>query len=200
MLEISRKYTLMHEIKIDIPSPITMAIKKIGIAQSICHEIGKPINRWIAVKTIMVGTNLNSAITVAEIGSITRGKEVFRFTVPEVLEEFASEVSRLGVEIQPTEKPLTFGTWIGGDRDGNPNVTPDITRETIVVQVGHAIRVISEAMTELRQSLSVSTRIIKVSKELEESVERDLANIPEFEARYRRLNAREPYRLKTTLS
>lgn len=124
--------------------------------------------------------------------------DLFRFTVPEVLEEFAMEVSRLGVDISPTSKPLTFGTWIGGDRDGNPNVTPDITRETIVVQVGHAIRVISEAMTQLRQSLSVSTRIINVSKELQDSVERDLTNIPEFEGRYRRLNAREPYRLKTT--
>lgn len=124
--------------------------------------------------------------------------DLFRLTVPEVLEEFALEVARLGVEIAPSAKPLTFGTWIGGDRDGNPNVTPDITRETVVVQVGHAIKVISEAITQLRQSLSVSTRIIGVSKELEESVERDLANIPEFEARYRRLNAREPYRLKAT--
>ena len=124
--------------------------------------------------------------------------DLFRLTVPEVLDEFAIEVARLGVTISPTAKPLTFGTWIGGDRDGNPNVTPDVTRETIVVQVGHAIRVISEAMSKLRQSLSVSTRIIKVSEELKASVERDLANIPEFEARYRRLNAREPYRLKTT--
>ena len=124
--------------------------------------------------------------------------DLFRLTVPEVLEEFAYEVARLGVTLSPSSKPLSFGTWIGGDRDGNPNVTPDVTRETIVVQVGHAIRVITEAIAELRQSLSVSTRIIEVSKELQESVERDLANIPEFEARYRRLNAREPYRLKTT--
>ena len=124
--------------------------------------------------------------------------DLFRLTVPEVLDEFAVEVARLGVQIPPTAKPLSFGTWIGGDRDGNPNVTPDVTRETIVVQVGHAIRVISEAMSKLRQSLSISTRIINVSQELKDSVERDLANIPEFEARYRRLNAREPYRLKTT--
>ena len=124
--------------------------------------------------------------------------DLFRFTVPEVLDEFAAEVARLGVTISPISKPLSFGTWIGGDRDGNPNVTPDVTRETIVVQVGHAIRVISEAMSALRQSLSVSTRIINVSQELKDSVEKDLANIPEFEARYRRLNAREPYRLKTT--
>jgi phosphoenolpyruvate carboxylase len=89
--------------------------------------------------------------------------DLFRLTVPEVLDEFAVEVGRLGEISLPTAKPLTFGTWIGGDRDGNPNVTPDVTRETIVVQVGHAIRVISEAMAELRQSLSVSTRIIKIS-------------------------------------
>ena len=124
--------------------------------------------------------------------------DLFRLTVPEVLDDFAAEVSRLGVTIEPTAKPLSFGTWIGGDRDGNPNVTPDVTRETIVVQVGHAIKVISEAMAKLRQSLSVSTRIINVSQALKDSVEQDLANIPEFEARYRRLNAREPYRLKTT--
>ena len=124
--------------------------------------------------------------------------DLFRFTVPEVLEEFAQEVSRLGVTIDPEAKPLTFGTWIGGDRDGNPNVTPDVTRETIVVQVGHAIRVISEAITQLRQSLSISTRITNVTPELQTSVERDLTNLPEFEGRYRRLNAREPYRLKST--
>jgi phosphoenolpyruvate carboxylase len=124
--------------------------------------------------------------------------DLFRLTVPEVLDEFAVEVARLGVAIAPNSKPLSFGTWIGGDRDGNPNVTPDVTRETIVVQVGHAIRVISEAMSQLRQSLSVSTRIIKVSDDLRTSIENDLENIPEFEARYRRLNAREPYRLKTT--
>ena len=124
--------------------------------------------------------------------------DLFRLTVPDVLDDFAHEVARLGVTIEPTAKPLSFGTWIGGDRDGNPNVTADVTRETIVIQVGHAIRVISEALSQLRQSLSVSTRITNVSQELKNSVEQDLANIPEFEARYRRLNAREPYRLKTT--
>jgi len=80
MLDTSRKYTLTHEIKIDIPSPMSIAIKKIGIAQSICHEYGRPMKRWIAAKTIKVGTNLKRAITVAEIGSITRGKEVLRMS------------------------------------------------------------------------------------------------------------------------
>ncbi len=124
--------------------------------------------------------------------------DLFTHTVPEVLDEFARELRRVGVAVSPTARPLSFGTWIGGDRDGNPNVTPEVTRETMVLQVGHAIRVTLAAMDELRQLLSVSTRIAGASKELEDSVAQDIANIPEFEARYRRLNAEEPYRMKAT--
>lgn len=124
--------------------------------------------------------------------------DLFHLTVPEVLDEFARELKRVGVVVSPTARPLSFGTWIGGDRDGNPNVTPDVTRKTMVLQVGHAIRVTLDAMNEIRQVLSVSTRIAGASKELESSVERDLAWIPEFEERYRRLNSEEPYRLKAT--
>ena len=124
--------------------------------------------------------------------------DLFTLTVPEVLDEFARELKRVDIEISPTSRPLSFGTWIGGDRDGNPNVTPDVTRETMLLQVGHAIRVTIAAMNEIRQVLSVSTRIAGTSKELEESVKLDLKRIPEIEARYRRQNVEEPYRLKAT--
>ncbi|MEN9680062.1 MAG: hypothetical protein RLZ57_1191 [Actinomycetota bacterium] len=124
--------------------------------------------------------------------------DLFRFTVPDVLDEFATEIRKLGIEIEPSSRPLSFGTWIGGDRDGNPNVTPELTTEIVVIQVGHAIRATTEAMTELRQMLSISTRIKGVSRELENSVIQDLKNLPEIEERYRRINALEPYRLKAT--
>jgi len=124
--------------------------------------------------------------------------DLFRSTVPDVLDNFAREVKRLGVDLPPTSRPLTFGTWIGGDRDGNPNVTADVTRETLVLQVGHAIRVTLAAMDEIRQSLSISTRIAGVSQELLNSLAIDLKEIPEIEARFKRINAEEPYRLKAT--
>ncbi|MCX6431026.1 MAG: phosphoenolpyruvate carboxylase, partial [Actinobacteria bacterium] len=124
--------------------------------------------------------------------------DLFHLTIPEVLDEFARELKRIGFDLSPTARPLSFGTWIGGDRDGNPNVTPDITRETMVLQVGHSIRVTLAAMNEIRQVLSISTRIAGASKELEDSVALDLEYLPEFEGRYRRLNAEEPYRLKAT--
>ncbi|ASY25947.1 phosphoenolpyruvate carboxylase [Candidatus Planktophila versatilis] len=119
-------------------------------------------------------------------------------TVPEVLNDFARELKRIGIELPVTSRPLTFGTWIGGDRDGNPNITPAITEDAVVLQVGHAIRTTIAAMNKLRQMLSVSTRIAGATPELSASVEKDLKNIPEFEERFLRLNVQEPYRLKAT--
>jgi phosphoenolpyruvate carboxylase len=119
-------------------------------------------------------------------------------TVPEVLNDFARELKRINIDLPVTARPLTFGTWIGGDRDGNPNITPQITEDAVILQVGHAIRVTISAMDRLRQMLSVSTRIAGATPELSASVEEDLKHIPEFENRFLRLNTQEPYRLKAT--
>jgi phosphoenolpyruvate carboxylase len=124
--------------------------------------------------------------------------DLFRFTVPEVLDEFARELKRLKVDLPPTATPFTFGSWIGGDRDGNPNITPEITKQAIVLQMGHAIRVTLEALDELRQALSVSTKLAGTSQALLDSIKRDLELIPEFEPRFKRINIEEPYRLKAT--
>ncbi len=119
-------------------------------------------------------------------------------TVPEVLNDFARELTRLDIDLPVSARPLTFGTWIGGDRDGNPNITAQVTEDAVVLQVGHAIRTTIAAMDQLRQVLSVSTRIVGATPELSASVEADLKNIPEFEQRFLRLNQQEPYRLKAT--
>lgn len=124
--------------------------------------------------------------------------DLFKLTIPEVLDDFATELKRLGVVLSPTSRPLSFGTWIGGDRDGNPNITAAITTAAITLQTGHFIRAMSAALDQLRQALSVSTRISGTSSELEASVIRDLDLLPEIEDRFRRLNVEEPYRLKAT--
>ena len=124
--------------------------------------------------------------------------DLFTQTIPDVLDDFARELARLGVKVSPTARPLSFGTWIGGDRDGNPNITPAITKSAIVLQTGHFIRAMLIHLDELRQALSVSSRISGVSKELLDSVGKDLEVLPEIEERFRRINAEEPYRLKAT--
>ena len=124
--------------------------------------------------------------------------DLFRLTIPEVLDDFARELKRLGIKLPPTATPFTFGSWIGGDRDGNPNITPEITKQAIVLQMGHAIRVTLEALDELRQALSISTKLAGTSQPLLDSVAQDLQRLPEIEPRFKRINVEEPYRLKAT--
>lgn len=124
--------------------------------------------------------------------------DLFRLTVPAVLNDFATQMKRLGIDIPVTARPISFGNWIGGDRDGNPNITGDVTRNVLVLQASHAIRVTIAAMDELRQMLSVSTRIVGATPELSASITEDLKYLPEFEERFLRLNVEEPYRLKAT--
>ncbi|MDP8921914.1 MAG: phosphoenolpyruvate carboxylase, partial [Chloroflexota bacterium] len=118
--------------------------------------------------------------------------------VPHVLESLAEELERVGVSLPVNSRPISFGSWIGGDRDGNPNVTARTTLDVLALQHDHALRDAMELVDELREHVSASMRIAGASDELLASLAEDLRRLPEVEPRYRRLNAEEPYRLKLT--
>jgi phosphoenolpyruvate carboxylase len=63
-------------------------------------------------------------------------------TLPALYREIAAAFHwAYGVELEPRQLPqvLSFGSWIGGDRDGNPFVTPDVTRGAIQLARGHLL-------------------------------------------------------------
>ncbi|MFI8261576.1 MULTISPECIES: phosphoenolpyruvate carboxylase [unclassified Streptomyces] len=124
--------------------------------------------------------------------------ELHAGAVGDVLEDLAAELQRVGVEIPAGTRPLTFGTWIGGDRDGNPNVTPEVTRDVLILQHEHGISDALELIDFLRGLLSNSIRYTGATEELLSSLQADLERLPEISPRYKRLNAEEPYRLKAT--
>ncbi|SDO38618.1 phosphoenolpyruvate carboxylase [Alkalicoccus daliensis] len=66
---------------------------------------------------------------------------------------------------------LNFGSWIGGDRDGNPFVTPEVTWETLKLQRGLALRKYDEALTDLMKRFSQSTTRVSISPEFVTHVE-----------------------------
>ncbi|GGE23414.1 phosphoenolpyruvate carboxylase [Marinithermofilum abyssi] len=94
---------------------------------------------------------------------------------------------------------LRFGSWIGGDRDGNPSVTHDVTWRTLEMQRELVIYKYEQSLYSLIQKLSHSTRIVQVTHELLQSLKADeqevtLGDIGEGEWR----NEDEPYRRKCT--
>ncbi len=116
-----------------------------------------------------------------------------------VLEDLAKAFSRMGAELAPDSRPVSFGSWIGGDRDGNPYVTPQVTLDVLRFQREHAVADLLPHLTRLIEDLSISERMTRTSPALRESIAADLVSLPDFEARYLRINAEEPVRLKLTI-
>ncbi len=122
--------------------------------------------------------------------------EIFAVVLPDLLDDVVAELGRLGVELPRRARPVRFGTWVGGDRDGNPSVTPEVTMTVLRAHQDRALTTLVAAVERLIADLSSSTRIVAVSDELARSLEADREALPEVEQHWHRLNAEEPYRLK----
>ncbi len=122
--------------------------------------------------------------------------EIFRDVAGEVLDELAHQLGRLGLDPSPEDRPLHFGTWVGGDRDGNPNVTAPVTMQVLAVQHDHALRETIGAVEALASDLSPSERIVPVSDELVASLAEDARHLPATYQVFSDLSAGEAYRQK----
>ncbi len=124
--------------------------------------------------------------------------QLFTSVLPELGEDIALNLKRLGAkkDSQSDRPAIRFGTWVGGDRDGNPAVTPEVTMATLELAHDHGLRNLIIAVEALAEEISVSTRIKSIGGELEESLRVDQQELPSVWQRFRDLNANEPYRLK----
>jgi phosphoenolpyruvate carboxylase len=93
---------------------------------------------------------------------------------------------------------LTFGTWIGGDRDGNPNVTPDATVAALELMREHCLRFLEARVELLAGRLSLSDRISGPAHGLEPILQAGRDRFGELDAQLRELNPEEPYRRALT--
>ena len=118
-------------------------------------------------------------------------------TLPQIYDEMASSFKRVfNVDLNPGELPtvVRFGSWIGGDRDGNPYVTAAATREALknarVLILEYYIR----ATVELMERLSTSTEQMPVSSHLRRAVEAYSSMFPTIKAQNATRSQKELYR------
>ena len=102
-------------------------------------------------------------------------------TLPSLYREIAAALNAaygLSLEVHDLPKVLSFGSWIGGDRDGNPFVTPDVTRNAIQLAREHLLGFYDEQLQKVIDLLSTSAQQMPVSEALR-------ARLEEYEARMR---------------
>jgi len=78
--------------------------------------------------------------------------------VPIALRQFDQALQHAISERLPLEaKPIKFGSWMGGDRDGNPNTTPVVTQKVCLMSRLRAAKLFYQEIDLLRQDLSMKT-------------------------------------------
>jgi phosphoenolpyruvate carboxylase len=94
--------------------------------------------------------------------------------------------------------PLSFGSWIGGDMDGNPNAGPETIFEALARARALALDHYRSEVRELAAALGLTTTLVGVSDELLESIARDERELADYAAEIGEQNRDEPYRRKLT--
>lgn len=116
-------------------------------------------------------------------------------TVPTLYRDIKRAFQTYYDEIPELPVILQYRSWIGSDRDGNPNVTPEVTWETLLEHRKTALELYVRELEDLRRYLSISDKQVTIPTELGLSLEQDEREAPLSE-RYERRYRHEPYRRK----
>jgi phosphoenolpyruvate carboxylase len=89
---------------------------------------------------------------------------------------------------------VRYGSWIGGDRDGNPSVTSETTEKTLRIQVDHVLRGYEAVALRLMQTVSAAVGHERLPRPISTRLARDAETLPETDRQLRRRFPEEPYR------
>jgi phosphoenolpyruvate carboxylase len=115
---------------------------------------------------------------------IKMGLDYYDVSIFETLPSLYREISEAlhasyGIEVDTLALPqvLQFGSWIGGDRDGNPFVTPQVTRDSIQLARGHLLLYYQRQLQEIIDLLTTSAQQRPVSDALLERLQAYVAQV-----------------------
>jgi phosphoenolpyruvate carboxylase len=89
---------------------------------------------------------------------------------------------------------IRYGSWIGADRDGNPFVTAEITKQAAAIQAEHVLRALETATERIGRALTVHATAASAGPELAEGIEAARARHPGLIAEISGRSPEEPFR------
>jgi phosphoenolpyruvate carboxylase len=149
------------------------------------------------------GSDELRAITLTVMDEVRGGLVHFTTTlaeeVPRLYRDLELAIAELyphaGIEVPPL---LGFGSWIGGDRDGNPYVTPATTIDALNLMREQCLRFLESRVELLAGRLSLSERVSGAASGVAPILEAGAETFPELADQLETLNPEEPYRRAMT--
>jgi phosphoenolpyruvate carboxylase len=189
---------------IDKQARVFRVIRDLDERLPLASEIARARARLAATIAELWSSNEVRAVQPTVLDELHAGLIHFRSTLIDVVPRIYRDLEEAIADLYPEEfvpvPPfLTFGSWIGGDRDGNPNVTPAVTVEALRIMKETALEILETRLGELAGRISVSTLVTGPVSALDELIAENRARFPDLAADLEQRNADEPYRQVLTL-
>src|SRR5829696_7375371 len=190
---VRRKHVRIGEMLESLESPNLTWKEQRSLERGLAEEI---TILWqtdeLRVRRPEVDQEIERTLLFFENPLISATLEAYREFEDELSRQFPEDTPRLG-------RVLEFGSWVGGDQDGNPFVEPEMITTALGLHSEIIIERHLDSVMWLADHMSQSAGIIPVSKDMRRSVGRDEGLIPGLVGRYREVDPNEVYRRKLLL-
>ncbi len=190
----SKRRTILSKLR-----RIAQALFEMEVRDLLPHEREQLVDHIRAEVTSLWLTEHSRTTRPTPTDEVRTGLFYFDLSLWEVVPQIYQTLGQALAQYYPTLTPpdgfLTFASWMGGDRDGNPTVTALVTAETLRLHRGLAVNYYRQAAQQLNRSLSMSSRLIPVSPALQQALAAEQARLSSHVDYLRQRYPREPYRL-----
>ncbi|WP_158276828.1 phosphoenolpyruvate carboxylase [Paraconexibacter algicola] len=150
------------------------------------------------------GSDEIRAVSPTVLDEVRTGLLYVTSTLADVVPQLYRELEAAIAETYPDEEIdvpplLRFGSWMGGDRDGNPFVTPDVTVQALADMREACLRFLRDRAMDLAARVSLSSRLVGDPPALADVLADGTERFPELAEGLRLRNPEEPYRRAFTL-
>ncbi|MEV0581830.1 phosphoenolpyruvate carboxylase [Nonomuraea sp. NPDC050310] len=115
--------------------------------------------------------------------------------VPQVYRSLDAALGEGSGTREPLARPfIRYGSWIGGDRDGNPNVTAKVTREAVLIQAEHVLTALETATGRIARTITAAAQFTPPSAALRGAIKAATDSQPDLVSELATRSPSEPHR------